>query len=361
MSPAWRWGGVSIDTVQVETTSDCNLKCQGCLRTLRLAHRGWTSRHMPADLFARVLDHLPICRVLILNGTGEPMLNPDISAIVRMARDSGKFQGLTFNSNGLARDIPAFVEVAKAGLSFLSVSVDSLTQAVADKVRGGTRVDKLAKRVRELAAALPIPLTITTVVCRENLLDVGETLAQLNGLGRFTVFLTGWSDVALLDFLAHDRLTPSHPSDTELNVNRSLKQTSRADSRLQSKPDNGFDFRRSALEPMGRALEQKDRIFLAALVEKMRPQLPNLDLVLTQPVEKSGERCPAPFRHPFVNAEGFLAPCCTLTDAYHYGGISIAEIPLIEAMRLPVPARWLEGYALAEPLACRGCQHAVRQ
>lgn len=314
MSPAWVWGDVSIDTVQVETTSDCNLKCQGCLRTLRLAHRGWSSRHMPADLFARVLDHLPRCRVLILNGTGEPMLNPDIAAIVRMARDSGKFQGLTFNSNGLARDIPAFVEVAKAGLSFLSVSVDSLTQAVADKVRGGTRVDKLARRVRELAAALPIPLTITTVVCRENLLDVGETLAQLNGLGRFTVFLTGWSDVALLDFL----------------------------------------------EPMGRALERKDRIFLAALVEKLRPQLPNLDLVLTQPVEKSGERCPAPFRHPFVNAEGFLAPCCTLTDAYHYGGISIAEIPLIEAMKLPVPARWLEGYALAEPLACRGCQHATR-
>ncbi|TAN52790.1 MAG: hypothetical protein EPN26_07565 [Rhodospirillales bacterium] len=46
---------------------------------------------------------------------------------------------------------------------------------------------------------------------------------------------------------AHDRLTPSHPSDTELNVNRSLNQIARADSRLQSKPENGFDFRRPAL------------------------------------------------------------------------------------------------------------------
>ncbi|TAN59173.1 MAG: hypothetical protein EPN26_00365 [Rhodospirillales bacterium] len=47
---------------------------------------------------------------------------------------------------------------------------------------------------------------------------------------------------------AQDRLTPSRPSDAELNVNRSLKQIDRADSRLQSKPENGFDFRRPALE-----------------------------------------------------------------------------------------------------------------
>ncbi|MBF0166437.1 MAG: N-formylglutamate amidohydrolase [Alphaproteobacteria bacterium] len=47
--------------------------------------------------------------------------------------------------------------------------------------------------------------------------------------------------------LAQDRLTPSHPGDTELNVNPSLKQISRADSRHQSKPFNGFDFRRPAL------------------------------------------------------------------------------------------------------------------
>ncbi|MBF0168866.1 MAG: aminopeptidase P family protein [Alphaproteobacteria bacterium] len=48
--------------------------------------------------------------------------------------------------------------------------------------------------------------------------------------------------------LAHDRLTPSHPGDGELNVNRSLKQIGRADLRLQSKPLNGFDFRRPALD-----------------------------------------------------------------------------------------------------------------
>ncbi|TAN48197.1 MAG: tetratricopeptide repeat protein [Rhodospirillales bacterium] len=47
--------------------------------------------------------------------------------------------------------------------------------------------------------------------------------------------------------LAHDRLSPSHPSDAEINVNRSLIQIGRADSRPQSKPEDGFDFRRSAL------------------------------------------------------------------------------------------------------------------
>ncbi|CAA6605583.1 hypothetical protein MTBLM1_60116 [Rhodospirillaceae bacterium LM-1] len=311
-----RWGDISIDTVQVETTRDCNLACPGCLRTLRKGMGRWSDDRMSAALFSRILNHLPACRVLILNGTGEPMLNPEIADIVRQARDSGKFQGITFNSNGLARGVDAYLDVARAGLGFLSISVDSLTQAVADKVRAGTKVDKLAGRIGELARALPIPITITSVVCRENLLDIGETLAKLNDLGRFTVFLTDWSDVAQLDFL----------------------------------------------DPMARRLDDKERAFLAALVTKLGPQLPNLDLVQTQPALRGkADRCSAPFRHPFVDAEGYLTPCCTLTDAHHYGQVSIAETPLLEALGLPQPARWLEGYALAEPLACRGCQHAIRR
>ncbi len=310
------WGAVSIDTVQVETTRDCNLACPGCLRTLRKKMGRWSDDRMSALLFSRVLKNLPACRVLILNGTGEPMLNPEIADIVRQARDSGKFQGITFNSNGLTRGVDAYIDVARAGFGFLSISVDSLTQDVADKVRAGTKVDKLAARIGELAKALPIPITITSVVCRDNLLDIGETLAKLNDLGRFTVFLTDWSDVALLDFL----------------------------------------------DPMARRLDDKERAFLSALVVKLGPQLPNLDLVLTQPAQRGQEqRCPAPFRHPFIDAQGYLTPCCTLTDAHHYGHVSIAEMPLQEALKQPQPARWLEGYALAEPLSCRGCQHALRR
>lgn len=310
------WGQVAVDTVQVETTRDCNLNCQGCLRTLRRRMGRWNSIHMDAGLFARILANLPDCRVLILNGTGEPMLNPNLPEIVRLARNSGKFQGITFNTNGLTRDVAAYVEVARAGLNFLSVSVDSLNQDVADKVRAGTKTGKLAERVRELARALPIPLTVTMVVTQENLFDVGETLAQLDRLGRFTVFLTDWTDVAQLDFL----------------------------------------------DPMGRKLDDRQRLLLSALVEKARGSLPNLDLVLTEPAQGGkAERCPAPFRHPFIDAEGYLTPCCTLTDAHHYGHLSVAEMPLGDAMRQTQPARWLEGYALAEPLACRGCQHAQRR
>ncbi|TAN59123.1 MAG: hypothetical protein EPN26_00460 [Rhodospirillales bacterium] len=46
---------------------------------------------------------------------------------------------------------------------------------------------------------------------------------------------------------AHDRLTPNHACDPELNVNRSLKYIDRADSPPQSKPPSGFDFGRPAL------------------------------------------------------------------------------------------------------------------
>ncbi len=314
MSLSWAWGTVSVDTVQIETTRECNLKCKGCLRTVRNRSGNWTNSRMRADLFALVLAHLPPCRVLILNGTGEPMLNPDIASIVGLARASGKFEAITFNSNGLAGDVAAYEALAQAGLSFLSISVDSLTQAVADRVRAGTKVEKLAVRLKELATALSMPLSVTTVVSRDNLLDVPETLARLNELGRFTVYLTDLSDVEL----------------------------------LEGRPASG------------QVLDRQGRMLLFSLVEKSRAQYPHLDLVLTQPVEREEPRCPAPFRHPFIDAEGFLAPCCTLTDAHFYGRISIAQTPLVEALKMPMPDRWLADYAKAEPAACQGCQHALR-
>ncbi|TAN46877.1 MAG: NAD-glutamate dehydrogenase, partial [Rhodospirillales bacterium] len=75
--------------------------------------------------------------------------------------------------------------------------------------------------------------------------------SALADIDRAEALLQGGDILAALEEtggrLAHDRLTPSHPSDAELNVNRQLKTNCRADSRLQSKPENGYDFRRPAL------------------------------------------------------------------------------------------------------------------
>ncbi|MBI5119982.1 MAG: putative selenium-dependent hydroxylase accessory protein YqeC [Rhodospirillales bacterium] len=62
------------------------------------------------------------------------------------------------------------------------------------------------------------------------------------------VLATTTTKVAASEFLAHDRLTPSHLGDLGLNVNRSLKQIGRADSRANPEPFNGSGFFRSALD-----------------------------------------------------------------------------------------------------------------
>jgi MoaA/NifB/PqqE/SkfB family radical SAM enzyme len=303
-----------IDTIQVETTSWCNLKCRGCLRTSRLGRGAWADRHMTGEAFAQLLRHLPACRVLILNGTGEPMLNPDIAEIVGQARRSGKFQGITFNSNALAREVEDFVRVAQAGLSFLSVSVDSLTPDIAELVRSGTRASKLGQRIADLARLLPVPLTITMVVSRANLFDVAETLEKLNAIGRFTVFLTEMSDVELLD---------GQPS-------------------------------------LEGSIDAQERRLLHVMAAKLSLRLENLDITLTQPLETGGVRCLAPFRHPFVNVDGFLTPCCTLTDAGHYGAQNVFDRPLQDAFMAPEAVAWREAYGRGEPAACQGCQHRKR-
>ena len=78
---------------------------------------------------------------------------------------------------------------------------------------------------------------------REDVLKVQTLLGQAGHYDiKRTYGPTGW-----WGGLAQDRSTPCHAGDAVLNVNPSLKQIARADSRLQSKPLIGFDFRRPAL------------------------------------------------------------------------------------------------------------------
>ncbi|TAN49758.1 MAG: ABC transporter ATP-binding protein [Rhodospirillales bacterium] len=71
--------------------------------------------------------------------------------------------------------------------------------------------------------------------------------------------------------LAQDRSTPSHLGGTGLNVNPSLKQIDRADSRPQSKPENGFDFKRPALAVVGESGSGKSTLARALLGLAERP------------------------------------------------------------------------------------------
>src|SRR4029453_18890793 len=120
--------------LQLEVTGACNLRCPMCL----VSHRPALARSAALSFarFQELVDGLPELRRLTLQGLGEPLLCPDLLAMVRYA--AGRGVGGGFNSNGLLLPRGPAEELVAAGLGWLHVSVDAPTaEAYAGIRRGG--------------------------------------------------------------------------------------------------------------------------------------------------------------------------------------------------------------------------------
>ncbi len=299
-----------FSSMTIEVTTQCSLKCVGCARTISQAAGTWRDRHMSAALFARIAPNLPSLDCLVLHGIGEPTLNPEYLRIVEIAAATGRFRKIMANTHALSRSTDYYHQLARAGLTHLAISIDSLTQAVADRTRTGTDVERLRRRLVALTE-LPIPVSITLVASRFNIDDVVTTLGALDAIGRFSVQVQPFFDLG--------------------------------------RPDG-------CLTPADMA-HLRDELSDAA-----RERWPNLTinavLALSQIVPPA--LCDAPWTGPAVTVDGYLTPCCVMWDPATLGYISIADISVEAAFALPAFASFLDGYLRRAPGFCGGCQNNAR-
>src|SRR3546814_3491819 len=99
-----------------------------------------------------------------------------------MARQSGKFKRMKVTSNGITRSADYYAEAVAAGLDEFWISVDSFEPGIAERMRAGTKTEKLKSNI---AACLQkkLPLHISMVVSAVNYRDIPDTLRQLRELG----------------------------------------------------------------------------------------------------------------------------------------------------------------------------------
>src|SRR5258708_6403908 len=107
--------------LQIEITTGCNLRCGGCQRTIGMEAGTWRNAHIKMDRYAAVLRHAPPAEAIILQGIGEPTLHPKLRRMIGMARETGKFGIVSFNTNALARELDYYDELKAAGLGHVSV------------------------------------------------------------------------------------------------------------------------------------------------------------------------------------------------------------------------------------------------
>src|SRR5262245_19710378 len=130
----------------LESTNRCNELCQQCPRT----HLGREADHdLSLDVVIRITDQLPNLERVVLHGLGEPLLNPQLPAIVAHLRGRGAY--VLFNSNATALSERMGRAVIEANLNELRVSLDGARPETYARVRG-VNAKALPKIIRNVAA-----------------------------------------------------------------------------------------------------------------------------------------------------------------------------------------------------------------
>lgn len=123
-------------TVLIEPSSLCNFHCVQCFQSIKGPSYFTENRmHMPMARFERVIEQLrdwpgAKLKVLKLSLYGEPLLNPDLGAMLRKAREADVAERIetTTNASLLTRDVAE--ALVDGGLDYARVSIYS-----ADSIR----------------------------------------------------------------------------------------------------------------------------------------------------------------------------------------------------------------------------------
>lgn len=137
--------------LQVEVTGACNLRCHMCLVRYR-PPVDRVSGSMCLHTFRQLLDALPDLRRVTLQGLGEPLMAPDLMAMIAEATGRGIEVGFNTNATLLTRAKAA--ELVDVGLGWLHISIDGATAATYEAIRDRARFERVAANVAGLVEVM---------------------------------------------------------------------------------------------------------------------------------------------------------------------------------------------------------------
>jgi len=280
-------------TIHLETTTQCNLACTMCPRTLALSHansqnKNHWHRNLSLEQFSAVLHQFDRLRCIRLHGLGEPLMNPDLIAMVSLASAQGI--EVEFTTNAVLLSPAVSKNLIQSGLSHLTVSLDGATAGTYEKIRVGAQFDTVVENVRrmvETKARLnkrhPI-LSINMVITRENLHELHDLLRLAKDLGATEV-----------------RASPLEPPSRELAAwvpDRSAWwEATRHARNLAWQLEIAF-------EDYGAFHQSQDSN--------------------SSPTYR-GIRCTRPWLAPYIRLDGYVTPCCNISDWRVLGGLNVFE------------------------------------
>jgi putative metalloenzyme radical SAM/SPASM domain maturase len=179
----------------VEVTTRCNLNCFMCVK--QQEDSPVSEGDLAPTTFARLEPAFPHLEVLVLNGIGEPLLNPHLEDFIRLARRSMPASSwIGFQTNGLLLTNLRAISLVAAGVDRICISVDASSPDTFRKVRAGGDLLNIEHAFRAIALAKQqcdrpdLQVGIEFVVMRSNLAELPAALRWAAGQGASFAIVT---------------------------------------------------------------------------------------------------------------------------------------------------------------------------
>jgi len=130
-------------TLNVETTSMCNLACVMCPRSYAKRPQG----HMKFPLFRKIVDEARLFAIDVwLHLFGEPLLNPQIFDMIKYAKRAGL--NTMMSTNATLLDHANIVKLLKSELDSLVLCLDGATKETYESIRRGAKFEEVVDNIR---------------------------------------------------------------------------------------------------------------------------------------------------------------------------------------------------------------------
>jgi spiro-SPASM protein len=195
--------------LHIEPTNACNINCRMCPRTKSKKPVG----NMDLKTYKKIMDELSArggITGITLHKDGEPLLNPDLVKMIRIAKDKNASKMIAFNTNGLLLDKKISEELVRSGLDYITISLDAFTKETYEKIKKGSDFEKVKENIKHLMIARERMESLTPKIFIQ-FIEMPENSKEKND------FFTYWSDKAD-KVIFHDFLSWGGVIDTDKEV-----------------------------------------------------------------------------------------------------------------------------------------------
>lgn len=189
--------------VDIELSSICNLTCPMCYTTTDLFKQQVNTKRMDWELFKRIIDEIggkvPAIRLSL---RGEATLHTKFIDAIRYAKQKGIKEVSTLTHGGKLT-LPYFAKAARAGIDWITISVDGVGETY-DKIRRPLKFNDLIRKleaIKQYKSEHQLKRPVIKVqgiwpAIKENAQLYYDTLAPLTDLVAFN---------PLIDYLSNDK------------------------------------------------------------------------------------------------------------------------------------------------------------